>query len=173
MPTSLRYRNKIYHCYVTINVKAFQPFQPIINSTKIQINQTACRPSHKLSNATSTYLVPTGNISSGSQGLATGETFVPPASSSCKKHRIKLKMSVVADGMNMLLGREKTTPLICVPPVAAHVYHAQDCTNNPTSKDKMMDRIRRFDVHRRERDLVAIEQTQLILLYVNTKYHSR
>ena len=25
-------------------------------------------------------------------------------------------MSVVADGMNMLLGTEKTTPLICVPP---------------------------------------------------------
>ena len=62
-------------------------------------------------------------------------------------------MSLVADGMNMPLGTEKTTPLICVPPVAVYVYHAWDCTatNNPTSKDKMMDRIRRFDVHRRER----------------------
>jgi len=31
-------------------------------------------------------------------------------------------------------------------------------TNNPTSKDKMMDRIRRFDVHRRERECVFHEQ---------------
>jgi len=37
---------------------------------------------------------------------------------------MKLKMSVVADGMNMLLGTEKTIPLICVPPVAVRVYHA-------------------------------------------------
>jgi len=34
MPNSLRYVKKIYHCYVTINVKAFPPFQPRINSTK-------------------------------------------------------------------------------------------------------------------------------------------
>jgi len=33
-------------------------------------------------------------------------------------------MSVVAGGMNMLLGTEKTNPLICVPPVTVHVYHA-------------------------------------------------
>jgi len=33
-------------------------------------------------------------------------------------------MNVVADGMNMLRGTEKTTPLIYVPPVALHVYHA-------------------------------------------------
>jgi len=50
--------------------------------------------------------------------------IIPPVSSSCKQRRIKLKMSVVADGMNMLLGTEKTTPLICVPPVAVHVYRA-------------------------------------------------
>jgi len=31
---SLRDEKKIYHCYVTINVKAFPPFQPCINSTK-------------------------------------------------------------------------------------------------------------------------------------------
>jgi len=35
---SFRYWKKIYHCYVTINVKAFPPFQPWINSTKTQIN---------------------------------------------------------------------------------------------------------------------------------------
>jgi len=36
MPKSLRYCwKKIYHCYITINVKAFPPFQPRINSTKI------------------------------------------------------------------------------------------------------------------------------------------
>jgi len=34
LPKSLRYWKKNYHCYVTINVKAFPPFQPIINSTK-------------------------------------------------------------------------------------------------------------------------------------------
>jgi len=63
-------------------------------------------------------------------------------------------MSAVADGMNMLLETDKTTLLICVLPVAVHVYHAWDCTatNNPTPKDKMMDRICRFDVHRRERE---------------------
>ena len=45
-------------------------------------------------------------------------------------------MSVVADGMNMLLGTEKTAPLICVPAVSVHVYHACDCTatNNPTHR---------------------------------------
>jgi len=34
MPKSLRYWKKIYHCYVTINVKVFPPFQPRITSTK-------------------------------------------------------------------------------------------------------------------------------------------
>jgi len=34
MPKSLRYWIKIYHCYVTINVKALLPFEPRINSTK-------------------------------------------------------------------------------------------------------------------------------------------
>jgi len=34
MSKLLRYWKKIYHCYVTINVKAFLPFQPRINSTK-------------------------------------------------------------------------------------------------------------------------------------------
>jgi len=31
MPNSLRYGKKIYYCYVTINVKAFPPFQPRLN----------------------------------------------------------------------------------------------------------------------------------------------
>jgi len=35
MPKSLSYSKKIYHGYVTINVKAFPPFQPRINSTKM------------------------------------------------------------------------------------------------------------------------------------------
>ena len=53
-----------------------------------------------------------------------GGTFVPLVCCSCKQRRIKLKVSVVADSMNMLLGTEKTTPLICLPPVAVHVYQA-------------------------------------------------
>jgi len=31
MPKSLRYTKMIYHCYVTINVKAFSSFPPRIN----------------------------------------------------------------------------------------------------------------------------------------------
>jgi len=38
MPKSLRYRKTIYHCYVTINVKAFPPLQLRIYSTKKLIN---------------------------------------------------------------------------------------------------------------------------------------
>jgi len=34
MSKSLRYGKNIYNCYVMINVKAFPPFQPRINSTK-------------------------------------------------------------------------------------------------------------------------------------------
>jgi len=34
MPKSLRYWKKVFHCYVTTNVKAFPLFQPRINSTK-------------------------------------------------------------------------------------------------------------------------------------------
>jgi len=34
LPKSLRYWKKIYHCYVTINVKAFPPFQPRVYLTK-------------------------------------------------------------------------------------------------------------------------------------------
>jgi len=52
-----------------------------------------------------------------------GETFVLLVFSSCQQRRIKpKKTNVVAKGMNLLLGTEKTTPLICVPPVAVHVY---------------------------------------------------
>jgi len=57
MPKSLRYWKKIYYCYVPIYVKAFQPFQRRINSTKTIINLTTCSPSHKRSYATSSYFV--------------------------------------------------------------------------------------------------------------------
>jgi len=42
---------------VTIDVKVFPPFQPKINSNKMFINYTTCRPTHKLSYATRSYLV--------------------------------------------------------------------------------------------------------------------
>jgi len=38
MPKSLSYWKKIYHCYVTIHVKAFPPFQPRMNSIKTWVN---------------------------------------------------------------------------------------------------------------------------------------
>ena len=57
MPRSLRYSKKVYHCSITINVKAFPPFQLRIDSTKTQFHQTTRRPSHKLSCATISYLV--------------------------------------------------------------------------------------------------------------------
>jgi len=49
MPKSLRYLKKIYHCHVTINVKAFPPFQPRINATKTeQLDNLQALPSAKL-----------------------------------------------------------------------------------------------------------------------------
>jgi len=64
-------------------------------------------------------------------------------------------MTVVADGMNMLLGTEASTYLCptcgrtCLSCIGLYICTG---TNNPTSKDKMVDGIRRFDVHRRERE---------------------
>jgi len=44
MPKSLRYRKTIYHCYVTINVKAFPAFQPRIHSTKHRLIRQLAGP---------------------------------------------------------------------------------------------------------------------------------
>jgi len=49
-------------------------------------------------------------------------------------------MSVVAKDMNLLLGTDKTTSLICVPPVAVHVYQHRTVQSRTTSPPKIDDR---------------------------------